>query len=86
MILLKKPIDFKEVKRLTGLSRSTIYAYEKDGKFPKRTAFTPRSVRWEESEVIQWIAERGMHPAVPDDSIHKARAKRMEKLEQQRAL
>ncbi|HCR4031752.1 helix-turn-helix transcriptional regulator [Morganella morganii] len=85
MIPLKKPIDFKEVKRLTGLSRSTIYAYEKAGKFPKRTAFTLRTVRWEESEVIQWIAERGTHPAVPDDTIHKVRAKKAEKHEQ-RAL
>lgn len=85
MIPLKKPINFKEVKRLTGLSRSTIYAYEKAGKFPKRTAFTLRSVRWEESEVIQWIAERGMHPAAPDETIHKVRAKRTAKLEQ-RAL
>lgn len=81
MIPLKKPINFKEVKRLTGLSRSTIYAYEKAGKFPKRTAFTARSVRWEESEVIQWVAERGIHPAVPDDTIHKVRAKKAEKHE-----
>ena len=82
MIPLKKPIDFKEVKRLTGLSRSTIYAYEKAGKFPKRTAFTLRTVRWEESEVIQWIAERGTHPAAPDDTIHKVRAKKAAKHEQ----
>ncbi|HCT5877084.1 TPA: AlpA family phage regulatory protein [Morganella morganii] len=85
MIPLKKPIDFKEVKRLTGLSRSTIYAYENAGKFPKRTAFTKRTVRWEESEVIQWIAERGTHPAVSDDTIHKVRAKKAAKHEQ-RAL
>lgn len=86
MTTLKKPIDFKEVKRLTGLSRSTIYTYEKAGKFPKRTAFTLRSVRWEEGEVMQWIAERGTHPVVPDETIHKVRAKRTAKLEQQRAL
>ena len=86
MIPLTKPIDFKEVSRITGLYRTTIYTYEREGNFPKRTALTQRAVRWEESEVMQWVADRRTNPVTPDDSIHKARAKRMEKLEQQRAL
>lgn len=85
MIPLTKPIDFKEVSRITGLSRTTIYTYEREGNFPKRTVLTQRAVRWEESEVMQWVADRRTNPVAPDETIHKVRAKKAEKHEQ-RAL
>ena len=47
-----------DVKALTGLSRSSIYAYIKDGKFPHRIALGERSVGWYESEVDAWVASR----------------------------
>ena len=48
----------KQVQARTGLSRSTIYLYIKDGLFPKPIALGPRAVGWIESEVSDWIAER----------------------------
>lgn len=47
-----------DVKARTGLSRSSIYAYIKDGKFPQHIALGERSVGWYESEVDAWVASR----------------------------
>ena len=47
-----------EVKARTGLSRSSIYAYIKDGTFPHHIALGERSVGWYESEVDAWVASR----------------------------
>ncbi|MHB1942819.1 MAG: helix-turn-helix transcriptional regulator [Acidiferrobacteraceae bacterium] len=48
----------KQVETRTGLSRSTIYQYIKDGVFPKPVPLGPRAVGWLESEVSEWIAGR----------------------------
>jgi len=48
----------KQVEARTGLSRSTIYQYVKDGAFPKPVPLGPRAVGWLESEVSEWIAGR----------------------------
>ena len=52
--ILRRP----QVQQRTGLSRSTLYQYIKDGEFPKSIALGPRSVGWLESDIIDWIAER----------------------------
>ena len=60
----------KQVETRTGLSRSTIYQYIKDGAFPKPIPLGPRAVGWLESDVGDWIAARvksarcGSEPAV----------------------
>ncbi|OGA04205.1 MAG: hypothetical protein A2W68_17330 [Betaproteobacteria bacterium RIFCSPLOWO2_02_64_14] len=48
----------KQVEARTGLSRSTIYQYVKDGAFPKPVPLGPRAVGWLESDVSEWIAGR----------------------------
>ena len=48
----------KQVETRTGLSRSTIYQYIKDGFFPKPIPLGPRAVGWLESDVSDWIAAR----------------------------
>lgn len=49
----------KEVIRITGLSRSTIYAEIAKGNFPKQIRLTgKRRVGWLESAIIQWIESR----------------------------
>ena len=48
----------KQVETRTGLSRSTIYQYIKDGVFPKPVPLGPRAVGWLESDVSEWIAAR----------------------------
>ena len=48
----------RQVQTRTGLSRSTIYQYIKDGVFPKPVPLRPRAVGWLESDVSEWIATR----------------------------
>ena len=48
----------KQVETRTGLSRSTIYQYIKDGAFPKPVPLSPSAVGWLEPEVNDWIIER----------------------------
>ncbi len=52
--ILRRP----QVERRTGLSRSTLYQYIQDGRFPKPLQLGPRAVGWLESEVSEWIAAR----------------------------
>jgi len=47
-----------QVKALTGLGRSSIYAKIKDGSFPKHINLSARCVGWLESEINSWVAER----------------------------
>ncbi|MDE0411667.1 MAG: AlpA family phage regulatory protein [Gammaproteobacteria bacterium] len=52
-------VRLKEVQRMTGLSRSTIYAQIAKGRFPKQIKLTgDRSVGWHEQAVVQWIESR----------------------------
>jgi prophage regulatory protein len=48
-------IRLNEVMRITGLSRSRIYQYISEGKFPDNVSIGGRSVAWVESEVAQWV-------------------------------
>lgn len=48
-------IRLKEVIKLTGKSRSSIYA---DKSFPQAIHIGARSVAWDEQEVLDWIAGR----------------------------
>ena len=52
--ILREP----EVRRRTSLARSTRWALERDGLFPKRVKLTCRAVGWKESEVAAWIEAR----------------------------
>ena len=46
------------VIRMTGLSRSAIYALMADGQFPTQVNLGPRTVGWVENEVFEWIETR----------------------------
>jgi len=46
-----------EVKRVTGLSRSTLYEKIANNTFPKQVKLGARSVGWVEAEVTQWLAK-----------------------------
>jgi len=48
-------IRLNEVIRITGLSRSRIYQYISEDKFPDSVSIGGRSVAWVESEVCQWV-------------------------------
>ncbi len=47
-----------ELIRRTGLSRSTLWRLERDGKFPKRRQIGAGAVGWLEHEIDEWIEKR----------------------------
>lgn len=52
-------IGLAEVKRLTGLSESSIWRHEKRlGTFPRRRQLSARRVAWPRSEVLAWVEGR----------------------------
>jgi len=44
----------KEVERIAGISRASIYRLIKAGKFPHPVSLGTGSVRWKQSDVIAW--------------------------------
>ncbi|NRP60256.1 AlpA family transcriptional regulator [Marinobacterium sp. xm-d-564] len=48
-------IRLSEVKHLTGLSRSKIYADMSEGTFPKSIKLGERSVAWNLADIEEWI-------------------------------
>ncbi|WP_170480628.1 helix-turn-helix transcriptional regulator [Ruegeria arenilitoris] len=47
-----------EVEKLTGLSRSTIYAMMKSGEFPRPIRLSARAVGWMASDIDAWLQNR----------------------------
>jgi prophage regulatory protein len=52
--ILRRP----DVEERTGLSRSTLYQWMKEGTFPKPVALGARLVGWRENEIDEWLAAR----------------------------
>ncbi len=48
----------KEVLAMTGLSRSTLWRLQQDGRFPKPFAISPGTKGWLRSVVEAWLQER----------------------------
>lgn len=48
-------LRLKQVEEKTGLKRSQIYLYMKNGDFPSSIKIGPASVAWLESELDEWI-------------------------------
>jgi len=51
-------VRLHEVMARTGLSRSTIYVWVAEGRFPKPVPLGARSVGWIESELEEWLRDR----------------------------
>jgi prophage regulatory protein len=47
-----------EVKNLTGLSKSSIYARIAEDSFPRQIPLGSRTVVWLESDIQNWISEQ----------------------------
>ena len=58
MSKLEKLFRRKEVERITGLTRSTIYAKMDKNEFPKPVRVGKRAVAWKESDIDKWIKSR----------------------------
>ncbi|WP_198947976.1 helix-turn-helix transcriptional regulator [Magnetofaba australis] len=50
--ILRKP----EVRKLTGLSGTTLWRRERAGDFPKSVRLSPNAIGWRRSEVEAWMA------------------------------
>ena len=48
-------IRLAEVKRLTGMSRSTIYRWMSTGNFPQSYTLGGRMAAWSQAEIDAWI-------------------------------
>lgn len=48
-------LRLEDVKRLTGLCRSTIYQMMKDGLFPRPVPLGYRSVGWPACDIRAWL-------------------------------
>lgn len=48
----------REVERLTGLSKASIYRKMRDGAFPLPLKLGARAVAWRADEVDDWLASR----------------------------
>ena len=57
--ILRRP----DVEARTGLSRSTLYHWMKEGTFPKPVALGARLVGWRESAIEAWMAARNVKAA-----------------------
>ena len=68
--LLRRP----EVEKLTGLSRSSIYALMDRGEFPRPRRIGQRAVAWDEATLERWLATREV--ADPRDVPVPKRARR----------
>ena len=57
--LMKLP----EVRRLTGLGKSTIYRKIRAGEFPAQLKTGDRSSAWRADQISEWMTRGGNHPA-----------------------
>ncbi len=54
-----------EVRHITGLSRTTRWRLQRDGKFPRRRQISTNAVGWLASEINVWMAEQSA-PVEPE--------------------
>lgn len=53
-----KILRLPELRKMIGLSVTTIWRKEKAGKFPKRIHISERAVGWLTSEIEEWIEQQ----------------------------
>lgn len=48
-------LRIKDVMNKTGIARSTIWLWVREGKFPKPIKLSPKITVWDELDIIRWI-------------------------------
>ena len=48
----------REVEKITGMSRSSIYRLMQEDEFPRPVRVGPAAVRWKASAIMGWIESR----------------------------
>lgn len=51
-------IHQRDLCALLGVSRSTLFRWERDGHFPRRIKLGPKRVAWRKSDIEDWIDAR----------------------------
>lgn len=59
-------LPWKQIKELTGLSRTTVWRLQKAGDFPAPVVISPGRVGWREREVMAWARSRRARGASSD--------------------
>ena len=50
-----------EVRDITGVSRSSIYKWMDEGKFPLPRKLSERAIAWDSREIAEWVNSRPVH-------------------------
>lgn len=58
LMVMVRMLRLPEVERAVGVSGTTIWRWEREGKFPRRRRVGPNAVAWRSDEVEKWIRER----------------------------
>ena len=61
----------REVERVTGLARSTIYRYMREGDFPRPVRVGPAAVRWRQSDLVRWLESRSVARSELDPPVRR---------------
>jgi prophage regulatory protein len=68
--MTKQPLDRilrpREVARLTGLARTTLWRGVRAGTFPRPVRLTLNTIGWCEADLAQWLAERRIAAGLPE--------------------
>ena len=48
----------REVEKILGISRSSIYRLMQEGRFPRPVRIGPAAVRWRASDITAWLESR----------------------------
>jgi prophage regulatory protein len=51
-------LRIKEVMKMTGIARSTIWLWVSEGKFPKPIKLSPRITVWESNKINNWMENK----------------------------
>ena len=52
---MAKFLRIKNVMEKTGIAKSTIWLWVREGKFPKPIKLSPRITVWNEDKISEWI-------------------------------
>lgn len=58
---MKRFLRIRDVVATTGLCKSAIYAFVKDGQFPPPIEISTQARAWDSDEIGAWMAEKKAH-------------------------
>ena len=57
----QRMLRLPEVRDITGVSRSSIYKWMDEGKFPLPRKLSERAIAWDSREIAKWVDSRPVH-------------------------